>query len=126
MPEQSGARQWFQLLVQQACKRRKPQPSFARSRSRRRKPAPTSGMTHVIPALGRAPDAPGMTSHPDLPFDARGLSRRRTLHLRVLRRAARLERALRGGGARLGATELRSLRSFTAMLQGPFLAHLAD
>jgi hypothetical protein len=36
-------------------------------------------MTHVIPALGRAPDAPGMTPYPDLPFDARGLSRLRTL-----------------------------------------------
>jgi len=83
-------------------------------------------MTHVIPALGRPPDAPGMTLYPDLPFDARGLSRRRTLHLRVLRRAARLERALRGGGVRLRAIELRSLRSFAAMLQGPFRTHLAD
>ena len=85
---------------------------------------PAGSMTCVIHAPAGPTDAPDMAIPPDPPLDGRLLSHLRTEHVRVLRRAARLERALRGGGGRLRALELRSLRAFAAMLAGPFVAHL--
>lgn len=81
-------------------------------------------MTSVILRPAGGSDAPGMNSGPDRPLDARLLSRLRTEHQRILRRASRLDRVLRGAG-RLQSLELRALRTFAAVLSGPFATHIA-
>lgn len=66
-----------------------------------------------------------MVLHRDPTLDARALVRLRTEHVRILRRANRLQRALRGGG-RLNSLEMRSLRAFSRLLANSFLDHLAS